>query len=71
MERVRGIEPLSTGWKPVIIATIRYPLCVTNSSIKLHLVNNALDPSHDLAMKSNAMRGISIADNRNMGGAIG
>ncbi len=25
MERVRGIEPLSTGWKPVVIAIIRHP----------------------------------------------
>ena len=25
LERVAGIEPASTGWKPVIIATIRYP----------------------------------------------
>ncbi len=26
MERVGGIEPPSSGWKPEIITTIRYPL---------------------------------------------
>lgn len=25
VERVRGIEPLSAGWKPAVIATIRHP----------------------------------------------
>ncbi len=44
MERVGGIEPPSSGWKPEIIATIRYPLYFINFILsKIYFLSIVID----------------------------
>ena len=49
-ERVRGIEPLSTGWKPVVIAIIRHPHSIQlgrDAAINLELLLQSITTHWD------------------------